>query len=121
MKTKIYLAIFILLIFGFGVFLYKRNSVNVALNNKPRVIASIFPIYDIVKNIAGQEVNVILVLPPGASPHTFDYTPSQIKESLGAGAMFTVGHNIDAWALSLAKAAEINNVIILDKNVKLPT
>ncbi len=119
MKIKVFLVVFLLLIVAFGVILYRRNNIGRSTSSGPKVVVSIFPLYDIVKNVAGDEVETQLILPPGASPHTFDYTPTQVKEALSADAMFVVGHSIDNWAKGLATAAEITNVIVVDKNVNL--
>jgi len=67
----------------------------------PTVAASIFPVYDIARNVAGSAVEVKLLLPPGASPHTFEPTPSILKELQGADVLYTVGHGADNWATDL--------------------
>ncbi len=67
----------------------------------PTVAASIYPIYDITRNVAGSAVKVRLLLPPGASPHTFEPTPSILKELHSADVLYTVGHGADDWATNL--------------------
>ena len=44
--------------------------------NELRVITTLFPQYDFVRQIAGDRVQVSLMLPPGMEPHAFE--PSQI-------------------------------------------
>jgi zinc transport system substrate-binding protein len=34
-----------------------------------KVAATVFPVYDIVRQVAGGSVDIVLLLPPGASPH----------------------------------------------------
>jgi len=41
-----------------------------------RVVATIFPLADLARNIAGDAVEVACLLPVGASPHTFEPRPS---------------------------------------------
>lgn len=62
------------------------------------VAATIFPIYDITRNVAGDAVGVALLLPPGSSPHTFDPTPAQVASLRDVQLYFAVGHGLDDWA-----------------------
>src|SRR5262245_9071809 len=43
-----------------------------------RVVATIFPLADIVRQIGNGAVDVATLLPPGASPHSFEPTPAQM-------------------------------------------
>ena len=40
----------------------------------PVVAVSIFPIYDLARQVAGDRLDVVLVLPPGRSEHGFEPT-----------------------------------------------
>ena len=84
-----------------------------------KVTATIFPLYDIVRNIAGDEIETILLLKPGASPHTFAPAPEEVKKALGSRAIFTIGHGLDDWSLKIAESAGIEKTIVVDKNIKL--
>ena len=44
------------------------------------VIVSILPLADFVKNVGKSRVKVDVLVPPGASPHTYEPTPSQLKK-----------------------------------------
>src|SRR5512145_3554851 len=73
------------------------GSVAEAGGERVKVAATIFPLYDIVRQVAGPVADVVLILPPGASPHTFEPTPAGVRALAGAGALFVVGHGLDAW------------------------
>lgn len=68
------------------------------------IAVSIFPLYDIAKNIAGDDVEVTLMLPAGASPHAFEPTPSLAASLQGVDAIYIVGYGLDDWAKGLAIA-----------------
>lgn len=102
-----------------GVAAYMGLFANPTLSNKPKVAATIFPIYDITKQIAGGSVDTVLVLPPGASPHTFDPTPMEVKQIAGSKAIFAIGYGLDNWSNKIANAAGVSNVITVDKNIKV--
>lgn len=46
---------------------------------KPTVVATIFPYYDFAKNICGDAVNVVLLVPPGSDSHSYEPTPKDVK------------------------------------------
>jgi ABC-type Zn uptake system ZnuABC Zn-binding protein ZnuA len=70
------------------------------------VAVTIYPLYDIVRNIAPEEIDVVLLLPPGASPHTFEPSPSTIQELERSKAMFAIGHGLDDWAVTMADVTD---------------
>jgi len=74
-------------------------------NGKIAVMATIFPIADIIKNIGGNYVVVTCLLPPGADPHTFEPTASQVKNTSQADIFFCIGGGLDDWATKLSDAA----------------
>jgi ABC-type Zn uptake system ZnuABC Zn-binding protein ZnuA len=70
---------------------------------KPTVVVSFQPYYTLVNNIAANQLEVIVLLPPGASPHTFDPKPSDLKKVVNAKLAFMNGLKIDDWLSSLVK------------------
>jgi len=62
------------------------------------VAVSIHPLALLVHEIGGDAVEVRTLLPPGASPHGFEPTPSQVRALAGAHLLVTVGAGLDAWA-----------------------
>jgi zinc transport system substrate-binding protein len=74
-------------------------------SDRTKVAVSIFPLYDLVRRVAGPDADVSLVLPPGHSEHTFDPTPKEVEEvaqvKLGVG----VGLGMDTWMDKLMKDA----------------
>jgi ABC-type Zn uptake system ZnuABC Zn-binding protein ZnuA len=85
-----------------------------------RVVASIFPVGDMVREVGGDRVAVQVLLPPGASPHVFEPTPGMAKEISKAGLFFEVGAGLDFWAEKLVKGVEPNiRVVVLSNGMKL--
>jgi len=68
------------------------------LSEKLPVIASIYPIADMVQQVGGDHVDVAFVLPAGASPHTFEPKPSLVKKFSSARIFFMVGAGLEFWA-----------------------
>jgi len=69
--------------------------------DKPRVVATIFPLADIVRQLGGEAVEVVTLLPSGASPHTFEPTPAQMRQIAGAALVVRIGAGLDDWSLKL--------------------
>ncbi|MBW1840279.1 MAG: zinc ABC transporter substrate-binding protein [Deltaproteobacteria bacterium] len=69
------------------------------------VIASIFPVADMVRQVGGEHVDVTLVLPAGASPHTFEPRPSLVKKFSTARIFFMVGAGLEFWADKFVKSS----------------
>ncbi|OQY65545.1 MAG: hypothetical protein B6D46_12655 [Polyangiaceae bacterium UTPRO1] len=84
-----------------------------------KVAATIFPVYDIARQVAGSVADVVLVLPPGASPHTFEPTPATVYALAGASVLFVVGHGLDDWAARLARGAGIPRLLAVDVGIAL--
>ena len=74
-------------------------------SGNPKVAVSIFPLYDVTKRIAGDRLDVVLVLPPGKSEHGYDPTPKEIARLEGAKLGIAVGLDMDAWVEGIMKNA----------------
>jgi ABC-type Zn uptake system ZnuABC Zn-binding protein ZnuA len=86
---------------------------------KPKIAATIFPLYDIARQLAGPVADVVLVLPPGASPHTFEPTPAAIRSLGDARTLLVVGHGLDDWSARLAQGAGVPRVVRVDVDIPL--
>lgn len=62
-----------------------------------KAAATIFPIYDILKEVGGEKVETTLIVPPGSSPHTFSLTPSIAKKLQKTDLFLAVGGEFDGW------------------------
>jgi len=82
------------------------------VSGKPLAGATIFPLYDIVSHVAGDEVGVILLTPPGASPHTFEPRPSDLRKIKGAAVIYAIGHGLDNWVTEMAAAGGAAAVVV---------
>jgi len=69
------------------------------------VSVSIFPIYDLVRRVAGPDADVGLLLQPGRNEHSFDPTPKDIEAVARARVGVMVGLGLDPWMEKLMKEA----------------
>jgi len=105
----------IFIIFLFLIFLiYSEGKINVS--------TTILPYAGIIENIGKDRVNVIVLVPPGAEPHTYEPKPLQLKEVSKSLIYFKVGSNIEFESLYLSKISKLNkNMKICDtsKGIKI--
>ncbi len=103
-KIKIIIIIILLLAGITWLYLTKQPSPSYQSSSKITIAASIFPLADIAKNIGKDKIEVITIIPSGASPHTFSPTPSLIKKLNQAQIIFTVGFTFDSWSSAITSA-----------------
>lgn len=69
------------------------------------VVASIFPLADLVAAVGGDDVVVTPLLPAGASPHTFEAAPTHARSLAQAELVVSVGGGLDPFVERLLSAA----------------
>jgi ABC-type Zn uptake system ZnuABC Zn-binding protein ZnuA len=72
-------------------------------NERPQVTVSIFPVYDLVRRVAGPDADVTLFLQPGRNEHSFDPTPKDVETAARAKLGVMVGLGLDPWMEKLMK------------------
>ncbi len=87
--------------------------------NKPKVAATIFSLYDLVRIVGSDDIDVVLILPPGTSPHTYEPTPSILKSLQGSLRIFEIGHGLDRWAASIVESIPGASIVTADRDIKL--
>jgi len=69
--------------------------------DKPTAVTAIFSYYDALRAIGGDDVNVVILLPPGSSPHEYEPTLKDKVTMSRAKLMVANGLNIDNWFLKM--------------------
>ena len=80
--------------------------------DKIKVVATISPLADFAKQVGGDRVEVTLLLPPGASPHTFEPTPKVVREISQARLFLKIGSGLEFWADRMLQSAPPNIRIV---------
>jgi zinc transport system substrate-binding protein len=90
-------------------------------NNKLKVIASFYPMYDFAKNVGGDRVEVRSLIPMGVEPHEYEPTPQDIKDLSTANVLILNGLIESSWAPKLLDGVDNKNIIIVDtsKDIQL--
>lgn len=98
------------------VFLFTAFSALRCYAGKLTVAASIFPVADMVKQVGGDHVEVITIIPPGASPHTFELKPGVLKKISSARVFFMIGAGMEYWNEKFVKSSggKLMKVVLSD-------
>jgi len=89
----------------------------------PRMIAiaSIFPVADIAQQIGGDRWEVLTLLPAGASAHTYEPTPQQVRQFAHAGVFFRIGLGLEFWLEKLVRVAANSALLNVDLSEGIET
>ncbi|MFL1421251.1 manganese ABC transporter substrate-binding lipoprotein MntC [Staphylococcus ureilyticus] len=102
-----------------------NNDSNSQSHEKIKVVTTNSILYDMVKNVGGDNVDIHSIVPIGQDPHEYEVKPKDIKALTDADVVFYNGLNLETgngWfknALSQAnKSYEDGSVVKVSKNVK---
>jgi ABC-type Zn uptake system ZnuABC Zn-binding protein ZnuA len=81
-------------------------------DGKISIVASVSPITDIVRNVAGTEGDVVGLIPEGVDSHTFEPTPDTARALADADVIFLNGLDLEDPTLKLAQADRRDGAMI---------
>ncbi len=108
----------ILIVVGIGILIY-RSQIGTAEKSELKVAASIFPIYDLTRQVAGNKIDVELLLPPGASEHDYEPTLQDKVRLENVSQVFVIGAELDEWVLELVSEQSDLEIVDLSSNIEL--
>lgn len=85
----------------------------VKADSKPTVVASIYPLSAIAQEIVEPGSRIVTLLTPGANPHTFEPTPSQVWAAAGASLVVRIGLGFDDWVMPVIESTGREPAIIV--------
>jgi zinc transport system substrate-binding protein len=110
---RILLTVFILFSPVPVLFAGGKKDRTIADNGKINVTATIFPPYDFVRQIAGDRVNLTMLLPPASESHSFEPTPRDIITIQNSRLFLYIGGESDEWVDRILGSMNTKNMEIL--------
>lgn len=95
-KLIISLLILIIIIIG-AICIFNKQTAPVKEEGKLNITASIYPIYDFTKEVAGDKANVKMLLSPGVEIHDYEPTPQDIINIEESDLFFYLGKDLEPW------------------------
>ncbi len=93
---------------GALVYLYNQPEHAEIGNTKIDVVVTILPEADFVRHVGGDRVRVIVIVPPGVSPHIYEPRPRRLKQVSDAELYFMLGSGMRLEQNLIAKIKAIN-------------
>lgn len=69
-------------------------------------VVSVAPLADFARSVGGNRVEVVTLVGPGVSPHTFEPTPRHLKALSRAAVLVLNGVGLEPWAHDMVAAAQ---------------
>lgn len=80
---------------------------------KLRVVTTMFPYYDFVRQIAGDRVELSLIIPAGMDSHSFEPTPAHMKTIGEADLIIWNGGEMEHWMEQVLEASDVSQKRVL--------
>lgn len=87
------------------------------LRDRIGVVVTVQPLADFVENVGGKRVDVTVMIPSGASPHTYEPTPSQMRDLARAKMYAKAGSGVEFELVWMEKIMEQNeDMFVVDSS-----
>src|SRR3954452_2057704 len=86
-----------------------------------KVVTSIMPIADLIRNVGGDRVEVTALVPPGGEPEDYDPTPADAVAVSKAQVFFANGLGLEEFLADLAESAGNSRLEVVTLSDDLPT
>ena len=117
MKNLKYIVfVLIVIAFIFGITTVQNKDKEETTQTKPLVSLSTFSLYDIAKHVAGDSVELVMILPFGVDPHSFEPTPKLMAKISKSDLVVYSGAGLEPWTDGFDFKGKVVN---MSKNVNL--
>lgn len=86
----------------------------VQVEDKPQIMVSLFPQYDIIRQIAQDKVDVEMFLPAGSEPHSYEPSASTLMKIVEADLFVYSSDELEPWVKRLVEGNASEDLIVLD-------
>jgi len=111
-----------LLAFFIAALVFAGCSSDEPRSERMRVVATLGPVGEFVSAVGGDRVDVTVMVSPGASPHTYEPRPSQLREVSRASLYAKVGSGVEfelVWMDRLLDMNKAMKVVDCSRGVKI--
>jgi len=96
-----------------GAYIYITLQTEKEISKRIGVVVSILPQAEFAEKVGGDKVQVTVMVPLGASPHTYEPTPSQLKEVSKAKMYAKVGSGVEFELTWMDKIISVNREMLV--------
>lgn len=84
-----------------------------AVSEKLKVVTTLFPYYDFARQIAGDKVELTMVVPAGMDSHSFEPTPADMRTVQEADVLICNGGAMEHWVSQVLDAVDTSNMTVI--------
>ena len=95
----------------------KKEEVN-KYNDKIKVYATIFPVYDFAKNIGKDKIELNYIVPPSSEPHDYEISAKTIKDIQNADLLIKNGLGIDWFSDNIKSESDKLNILVASEGIE---
>lgn len=77
------------------------------------VVTTLFPYYDFARQIAGDRIDLTLVIPAGMDSHSFEPTPADMRTIQGADILISNGGAMEHWLSEVLDAVDTDEMTVV--------
>lgn len=118
-NNKYLILILSFLLIAFFAFIKKSNVLKKQSQisqsaKKIKVITTLYPLYDFANQIGKDNIESILLLPPGVEPHSFEPKPFDLVKINTADVFIYTGEFMEPWAQKILQGVDNKKLIVVD-------
>lgn len=80
---------------------------------KTNVVATVFAEYDFLRNIAGDNIDLTMMMKPGGDLHSYEPSPKDMMAAQEADLFVTIGGEADAWSEKITDSIDSKKVKVV--------
>ena len=81
--------------------------------SKLKVVTTLFPYYDFTRQVAGDKVELTMVVPAGLDSHSFEPTPADVQVIRDADVLISNGGALEHWLSQVLSAVDSDSMTVL--------
>lgn len=93
-----------------------QRQEQIPATDKLKVVTTLFPLYDFVRNVGREKVEVSLLLPPGVEPHSFEPKPNDIVRVNKANVFIYTNKFMEPWATDILGGVGRSDLLVVDSS-----
>lgn len=90
-----------------------EDAVQQASDRKLKVVTTLFPYYDFTRQIAGDKIELSMVIPAGMDSHSFEPTPADIRMIQNADLLVCNGGSMEQWVKQVLSSLDTTNLTVI--------
>ena len=117
---KVYIAV-LSIIKSLGMLACSNNSKKEEVSkydDKIKVYATIFPVYDFAKNIGKEKVELNYVVPPSSEPHDYEISAKTIKDIQNSDLLIKNGLGVDGFADNIKPESDKLTIMVASEGIE---